>query len=109
MLLLFSVQRLDILRGSYEHRVAADFSMFSRTESHLLLDDWSTALRLPQSPAEFELTFFDAIDADSSASGSQFSKFLLLIILLAYAGQGIGLIVACGIASRMLAMIVTVS
>lgn len=32
---------------------------------------------------------------------------MLLLVLLAYAGQGIGLIVSCGIASRMLAMIVT--
>jgi hypothetical protein len=32
---------------------------------------------------------------------------MLLILLLAYCGQGIGLVVSCGIASRMLAMIVT--
>lgn len=45
--------------------------------------------------------------SDPSASGSQFGKFMFLLVLLAYAGQGIGLIVSCGIASRMLAMIVT--
>jgi hypothetical protein len=31
----------------------------------------------------------------------------LLIVLLAYAGQGIGLVVACGLGSRLLAMVVT--
>jgi hypothetical protein len=31
----------------------------------------------------------------------------MLVVLLAYAGQGVGLVVACGFASRMLALIVT--
>lgn len=45
--------------------------------------------------------------SDSSASAASFGRFLLLIVLLAYAGQGIGLVVACGLASRILALIVT--
>jgi hypothetical protein len=44
---------------------------------------------------------------DPSASGAQFARFMLLVVLLAYCGQGIGLVVSCGIASRMLAMVVT--
>jgi len=44
--------------------------------------------------------------ADPSASGESFGRFLLLLVLLAYAGQGIGLVVSCGIGSRMLAMLV---
>jgi hypothetical protein len=44
---------------------------------------------------------------DPTTSGEQFAKFMLLILLLAYCGQGIGLVVSCGITSRVLAMIVT--
>jgi len=44
---------------------------------------------------------------DPGASGAAFLRFLMLVVLLAYAGQGVGLVVACGFASRMLALIVT--
>lgn len=43
---------------------------------------------------------------DSSASGEQFLKFTFLVLLLAFCGQSIGLVVSCAIESRMLAMIV---
>ena len=39
--------------------------------------------------------------------GASFGRFLLLLVLLAYTGQGVGLVVACGFASRMLAVVVS--
>jgi hypothetical protein len=60
------------------------------------------AAHIPRSPSRI-LAYL----SDPSASGAQFVRFTLLVVLLAYCGQGIGLVVSCGIASRMLAMVVT--
>jgi len=93
--------------------VSEERGVFLREQSNSMYSVWIYFLArtsidiIPTFLSTFTLALVCFWMIDSSFTFIQFLKFISILVLLAYCGQGIGLIVSCGIPSRMLAMIVT--